>query len=217
MIYVVAAAAIGLWVWLLRVLRKAGLKFWRYLLGSCGIFLILLILVRPWLVLPLARLIAAIAGIFGKVTGFYQAYYRYGVIFIESLNGAITVNIDLECSGFIEISAFISLLAFYGIYNIPERIYIGVVGTLYTMLTNALRIAVICTMIHFLGTDYYYVAHTIVGRIVFYVLQVILYFFIFTKPHVLKMKTGDFGYNKKEEITSKSGEKPNEPVHDAHP
>lgn len=205
MIYVVAAAAIGLWVWILRVLRKAGLKFWRYLLGSCGIFLILLILVRPWLVLPLARLIAAIAGIFGKVTGFYQAYYRYGVIFIESLNGAITVNIDLECSGFIEISAFISLLAFYGIYNIPERIYIGVIGTLYTMLTNALRIAVICTMIHFLGTDYYYVAHTIVGRIVFYVLQVILYFFIFTKPHVLKMKTGDFGYNKKEEITSKSG------------
>lgn len=205
MIYVVAAAAIGLWVWLLRVLRKAGLKFWRYLLGSCGIFLILLILVRPWLVLPLARLIAAIAGIFGKVTGFYQAYYRYGVIFIESLNGAITVNIDLECSGFIEISAFISLLAFYGIYNIPERIYIGVIGTLYTMLTNALRIAVICTMIHFLGTDYYYVAHTIVGRIVFYVLQVILYFYIFTKPHVLKMKTGDFGYNKKEEISSKSG------------
>ena len=205
MIYVVAAAAIGLWVWLLRVLRKAGLKFWRYLLGSCGIFLILLILVRPWLVLPLARLIAAIAGIFGKVTGFYQAYYRYGVIFIESLNGAITVNIDLECSGFIEISAFISLLAFYGIYNIPERIYIGVVGTLYTMLTNALRIAVICTMIHFLGTDYYYVAHTIVGRIVFYVLQVILYFFIFTKPHVLKMKTGDFGYNKKERIVPKSG------------
>ncbi|MBQ5768875.1 MAG: exosortase family protein XrtG [Clostridiales bacterium] len=205
MIYVVAAAAIGLWVWLLRVLRKAGLKFWRYLLGSCGIFLILLILVRPWLVLPLARLIAAIAGIFGKVTGFYQAYYRYGVIFIESLNGAITVNIDLECSGFIEISAFISLLSFYGIYNIPERIYIGVVGTLYTMLTNALRIAVICTMIHFLGTDYYYVAHTIVGRIVFYVLQVILYFFIFTKPHVLKMKTGDFGYNKKEEIAPKSG------------
>ncbi len=205
MIYVVAAAAIGLWVWLLRVLRKAGLKFWSYLLGSCGIFLILLILVRPWLVLPLARLIAAIAGIFGKVTGFYQAYYRYGVIFIESLNGAITVNIDLECSGFIEISAFISLLAFYGIYNIPERIYIGVVGTLYTMLTNALRIAVICTMINFLGTDYYYVAHTIVGRIVFYVLQVILYFFIFTKPHVLKMKTGDFGYNKKEEIAPKSG------------
>lgn len=203
MIYIVAAAAIVLWIWLLHVLRKADLKFWRYLLGSCGFFIILMILVRPWLVLPLARLIAAIAGIFGKVTGFFQAYYRYGVIFIESAKGAITVNIDLECSGFIEISAFISLLSFYGIYNIPERIYVGIIGTLYTMLTNAFRIAVICTMIHFLGTDYYYVAHTVVGRIIFYVLQVILYFFVFTKPHVLKMKTGDFGYNKKDEITVK--------------
>ena len=205
MIYIVSAAAIALWIWLLRVLRKAGLRFWRYLLGSCGLFILLMILVRPWLVLPLARLIAAIAGIFGKVTGFYQAYYRYGVIFIESVKGAITVNIDLECSGFIEISAFISLLFLYGIYNIPERIYVAIVGTLYTMLTNAFRISVICTMIHFLGTDYYYVAHTIVGRIVFYVLQVILYFFVFTKPHVLKMKTGDFGYNKKEEPGLKSG------------
>ena len=205
MIYIVSAAAIALWIWLLRVLRKAGLRFWRYLLGSCGIFILLMILVRPWLVLPLARLIAAIAGIFGKVSGFYQAYYRYGVIFIESAKGAITVNIDLECSGFIEISAFTSLLAFYSIYTVPERIYVGIVGTLYTMLTNALRISVICTMIHFLGTDYYYVAHTIVGRIVFYVLQVILYFFVFTKPHVLKMRTGDFGYNKKEETAAKSG------------
>ncbi|MCR4558114.1 MAG: exosortase family protein XrtG [Saccharofermentans sp.] len=205
MTYIISAAAILLWIWLLGVLRKAGLKFWRYLLGSCGLFILLMILVRPWLVLPLARLVAAIAGIFGKVTGFYQAYYRYGVLFIESVKGAITVNIDLECSGFIEISAFISLLALYGIYNVPERIYVAVIGTLYTLLTNALRIAVICTMIHFLGTDYYYVAHTIVGRIVFYVLQVILYFFVFTKPHVLKMRTGDFGYNKKEESGLKKG------------
>ena len=205
MTYIISAAAILLWIWLLGVLRKAGLKFWRYLLGSCGLFILLMILVRPWLVLPLARLVAAIAGIFGKVTGFYQAYYRYGVIFIESVKGAITVNIDLECSGFIEISAFISLLALYGIYNVPERIYVAAIGTLYTLLTNALRIAVSCTMIHFLGTDYYYVAHTIVGRIVFYVLQVILYFFVFTKPHVLKMRTGDFGYNKKEESGLKKG------------
>ena len=95
------------------------------------------------------------------------------------------------------------MLAFYAIYNVPERIYVGIIGTLYTLLTNAFRVAVICTMIHFLGTDYYYVAHTIVGRLVFYVLQVILYFFVFTKPHVLKMKTGDFDYNKKDEVIIK--------------
>ena len=206
MTYIISAAAIALWIWLLHVLKKAGLRFWRYLLGACGLFLIFMIIIRPWAVLPLARLVAAIAGIFGKVTGFYQAYFRYGVIFIESFNGAITVNIDMECSGIIEIAAFVSLLTFYQIYNVPERIYVGIIGTLYTLLSNALRISVICTMIHFLGTDYYYLAHTVVGRIVFYVLQVILYFFVFTKPHVLKMKTGDFAYTKKDDKTAVEGE-----------
>ena len=81
---------------------------------------------------------------------------------------------------------------------------ISAIRTKAGMRPEAAMIFPVCVH-HFLGTDYYYVAHTIVGRIVFYVLQVILYFFIFTKPHVLKMKTGDFGYNKKEEITSKSG------------
>ena len=206
MTYIISAAAIALWLWLLHVLSKAGLKFWRYLLGACGLFLIFMILIRPWAVLPLARLVAAVAGIFGKVTGFYQAYFRYGVIFIESVNGAISVNIDMECSGIIEIAAFLSLLVFYQIFSVPERIYIGIIGTLYTLLSNALRISVICTMIHFLGTDYYYIAHTVVGRIIFYLLQVILYFFVFTKPHILKMKTGDFGYNKDDKAAvSKEG------------
>lgn len=194
--YIVAGILIVLWVWLLTVLRKAGLMFWRYLAGSCGIFIILMVLVRPWLTLPLARIVAALAGIFGKVTGFYQAYFRYGVIFIESVKGAITVNIDLECSGVIEIAAFLSLIVFFSVYTIPERVYIGVIGTIYTLITNAIRITVICTMIHFLGTDYYYVAHTMVGRIIFYLFQVFLYFFIFTKPQVLRMKTGGFMYNK---------------------
>lgn len=205
MTYLIAASAVVLWIWILGVLRKAELKFWRYLLGACGVFIMFMVFVRPWLVLPLARIVAAIAGIFGKITGFYQAYYRYGVIFIDSVKGAITVNIDLECSGMIEIAAFLSLLSFYSVYNVPERIYVGVIGTLYTVLTNSFRLAVICTMIHFLGTDFYYIAHTIIGRIVFYILQVILYFYVFTKPQVLGMKTGGFGYDKKEDKTTGKG------------
>ena len=44
-----------------------------------------------------------------------------------------------------------------------------------------------------------------VGRIVFYVLQVILFFFIFTKPQVLSMKTGGFGYEKKDDKSVSKG------------
>jgi exosortase family protein XrtG len=192
---VLAILAIALWIGLLEILRRAGLRFWRYLAGSCGAFLILMIIVRPLITVPLARLVTALAGIIGKVTGVFQAYFRYGVIFIDSAKGAITVNIDLECSGVIEISAFLSLLFLFSVYNIPERIYIGVIGTLYTIITNALRITVICFVIHFFGTDYYYFAHTLIGRIIFYVLQVVLYFYVFTRPQIKRTKTGGFTYN----------------------
>lgn len=191
---VLAVLAIALWIGLLEILRRAGLKFWRYLAGSCGAFLILMVLVRPLVTTPLARLVTAFAGIIGKVTGTFQAYFRYGVIFITSGTEAITVNIDLECSGIIEISAFLSLLFLFSVYNVPERIYIAVIGTLYTILTNAMRITIICLFIHFLGTDYYYLAHTFLGRIVFYVLQVILYFYVFTRPQIKRTKTGGFSY-----------------------
>lgn len=191
----IAILAIAIWVVLLEILRKAGLKFWRYMFGSCGVFLFLMVFARPFAVMPLARLVAALAGIIGKVTGLFQAYFRYGVIFISSAKGAITVNIDLECSGIIEISAFISLLAFFAVYNVPERIYIGIIGTLYTLLTNALRIVLICFVIHFFGTDYYYLAHTFIGRIVFYILQVLLYFYVFTRPQIRRTKTGGFAYS----------------------
>ena len=193
---VLAVLAIALWIGLLEILRRAGLKFWRYLAGSCGAFLLLMIFVRPIVTVPLARLVAAFAGIIGKVTGVFQAYFRYGVIFIESAKGAITVNIDLECSGVIEISAFLSLLFLFSVYKIPERIYIGIIGTLYTIITNAFRITVICLFIYFFGTDYYYLAHTFIGRIVFYLLQVVLYFYVFTKPQIKRTQTGGFSYSK---------------------
>ena len=195
-----AILAVAIWIVLLEILRRAGLKFWRYLAGSCGAFLILMVIVRPFITVPLARLVTALAGIIGKVSGVFQAYFRYGVIFIDSAKGAITVNIDLECSGVIEISAFISLLIFFSVYNIPERIYIGVIGTLYTLVTNALRIVIICFVIHFFGTDYYYFAHTFVGRIVFYILQVILYFYVFTRPQIKRTMTGGFEYNAKDNV-----------------
>lgn len=198
-----AVLAVAIWIALLEILRKAGLKFWRYLIGSCGVFLLLMVVARPFVTMPLARLVTALAGIIGKVTGLFQAYFRYGVIFINSTNGAITVNIDLECSGIIEISAFLSLLMFFSVYNIPERIYIGIIGTLYTLFTNALRIVIICLVIHFFGTDYYFFAHTLIGRLVFYVLQVMLYFYVFTRPQIKRTKTGGFAY-------SAAGKKPEE-------
>ena len=107
---------------------------------------------------------------------------------------SITLQIDFECSGIIEIMAFISLLAFFNVYNFSEKVMVGIGGFCYIMLCNALRIVMICMSVYFWGMGAYYVVHTFIGRIFFYVLSVYLYFYVFTKPQVIKMKVGSFSY-----------------------
>lgn len=183
------------WILILKVLSNAKLDFWKFIFGGIGLFLFLFVFIEPVLTDPLAKLVALVASLPGKIGHMYQAYYKYGTIFIDSDLGAITLQIDFECSGIIEIMAFVSLLAFFKVYSVTERIVVGVVGVLLIIFSNAFRIFVICTMIHFGGINSYYLAHTFVGRFVFYVLTVLLYFYVFTKPQILKQKVGKFGYD----------------------
>lgn len=182
------------WIYILRVLKKAELYSWRFIWGSMGLFIILMLIFLPVLTEPLSRCVLALAGLIGDATDAFRSYFKYGIIFIESANQALTLKIDLECSGLIEIMAFVSLLCFFDVYSFNEKIMIGIFGFIYIIVCNALRIAMICLSVHYLGTSVFYVFHTFVGRIFFYVFTIILYFYVFTKPQVIKMKVGNFKY-----------------------
>lgn len=192
--YLICAVAALVWWYLLRVTDRAKLDFWHFVLGSAGLFIFLIVLVQPVLTKPLARLVAAVGGLFGSLTGTFAAFFRYGVLFIQSPEGAMTLQIDFECSGIIEILAFLSLLLFFRVYTRNERAVIGLIGTVGIILANVLRIIVICEMIYFLGPNAYYAAHSLVGRFIFYGLSVLLYFYVFTKPQIVSMKVGIFKY-----------------------
>ena len=182
------------WLYILRVTRRSELPAWHFIWGSCGLFVLMMIFVRPYCTQPLAQIVAAVAGGFGKLTGMFQSYFKYGVIFVNSKVGSISLLIDFECSGILEIMAFLSLLTFFRAYTVYERIVVGILGTFYIILANALRIISICVIIHFCGMSSYYVAHTFVGRILFYGLSVLLYFFVFTKTQIVRQKVGGFTY-----------------------
>lgn len=195
MMRLLVCAVLGLvWWYLLRVMDRSELNFWHFVLGSGGLFLFLIALVQPVLTKPLGQMVAAIAGLFGSLTHTFSAYFRYGVLFIHSAGGAMTLQIDFECSGVIEIMAFISLLMFFRVYTRNERVVVALLGTIGIILANVLRIIVICEMIYFGGAQIYYVAHSLVGRIIFYGLSVLLYFYVFTKPQIVSMKVGNFKY-----------------------
>lgn len=196
MIYIAAVLLIAGWLYLLHVLKRAELKFWRFLAGSVGLFIILMLFVRPWATQPLAQTVAAIAGLPGRLTGTFEAYFKYGVLFVDSAAGAMTLRIDFECSGIVEIMAFVSLLAFFEVYNRSERLLVGIFGSAAIILANVIRIILIAEIIYFGGAGYYYVAHSLIGRLVFYALTVALYFYIFTKPQIVRMKVGTFTYER---------------------
>ncbi len=193
--YIIGIIGLLIWLFLLRVLDKGKLNFWHFLIGSAGAFILMLVFLEPILTQPLARIVALLASLPGKIAGIYSAHFKYGVIFVESSVGAISLKIDFECSGIIEIIAYVSLLTFYRVYTVYERFCVGVLGVMAMVLANALRITIICLMIYFGGIDTYYIAHTLVGRLVFYALSVVIYFYVFTKPQIIKQKVGSFRYD----------------------
>ena len=162
-------------------------------------FVLLMVFVRPWATQPLARIVAALAGFVGRLTGTFTPFFKYGILFVSTKQGSITLQIDFECSGSIEIMVYLSILAFFKVYTVSERAILSAVGFIYIIVANALRIIIIATMIHFGGENMYYIAHTYVGRIFFYVATIVLYFYVFTKSQVVRMKVGSFSYDKEKE------------------
>lgn len=102
---------------------------------------------------------------------------------------------DFECGGVIEILVFISLVAFFAVYRTWEKLLISFAGILWIIAANIIRLFSICLMINQFGNESYYMAHTIVGRLLFYALSIILYFYVFTRAQIRRQRVGEFGYD----------------------
>lgn len=185
----------AVWVYILTVLKRGKLHFWYFCVGSVGLFVFMMVWLQPVLTAPLSRMVAAVSGIMGDLTGLYESYFQYGILFIASQEESISLYIDYECSGIIEIMAFSALLWFFPVYKTYEKIIVNIVGFLMIFAANVLRIFLICLLIHFFGNDIYFLAHTVFGRIVFYGFSVVLYFYVFTRSQIVRQKVGKFKYD----------------------
>lgn len=187
-----------IWIYVLSIFKRKKQGFFFFLLGSVGTFLFSFVILYPILTEPLARLVCDITGMVGRLTGIFKAYSSYGILFIENVTGGpVSLYVDFECAGLVENLVFLSLLLFFPAYKWYEKIWVGAVGVIGVMAANVLRLTIICIMIHVWGNEMYYLAHTIVGRLVFYVLSIMLYFYIFTRRQIKRQQVGEFSYNDK--------------------
>lgn len=70
---IIVIAIIIIWLYILSVTKRAKLHAWSFMWGSLGLFVIMMMTVQPLLTMPLARCVAAMAGIVGDVTGAFTA------------------------------------------------------------------------------------------------------------------------------------------------
>lgn len=186
-----------LWIYILTIFKRKRFDFFFYVVGSVGAFFYSFFILQPVLTVPLARFVCLLAGKLGEMTGLYSYYPQYAILFIENIDGPISLYIDYECAGLIEILVYTVLVLFYPVYKWQEKVWIVPAGICWIMLANIFRLFVICGMIHIGGNEIYYVAHTIVGRIIFYALSVCLYFYVFTRSQIRKQRLGGFAYDSK--------------------
>ncbi len=191
----IMVVVIIIWIYILSVMKRAKLDFWYFTTGSAGLFTIAIIALQPILLSPMQSAVAAVAGMFGDLTGTYDSYFEKGLLFVANGATQMSLYIDFECSGIIETFAFLSLLWFFPVYQVYEKIVVSVIGVIGIFAFNILRVFIICQMLYFGGEDMYFIGHSFVGRFVFYACTVFLYFYVFTKPQVVRQKVGAFRYD----------------------
>ncbi len=184
-----------IWLYLLRVGYRAKLDFFTFVWGSVGFFIFAMIWVSPIVSIPFSKLVAYASGLIGETTHMYEASTKLGILFVHNARTTvISLYIDLECSGIIEILAFTAMLWFFPVYKISEKLAINAIAVVWIFAANILRVFIICMMVYYYGSGVFYLAHSVVGRIVFYILSIILYFIVFTKSQITRQKVGGFTY-----------------------
>lgn len=184
-----------IWLYVLRTAYRAKLGFWAFVIGSVGLFIFMMLWIRPLASDPFSKVVAYVAGLVGKATGLYETYTQVGILFVpNALHAAMSLYIDLECSGMIEIMAFTAMIWFFPVYRPLEKLAINAFAVVWIFAANILRVFLICLLVYYYGSGMFYMAHSVIGRFVFYVLSIMLYFRVFTKSQIKRQKVGGFSY-----------------------
>lgn len=191
--YITGIILFVIWVYLLSVLKRTKLDFFRFLLGSVGMFMFGLFYLSNTLIVPFSYIVTSISGFFGKLTGAFTIFSNYGILAVNG-NESVNLYIDFECSGILEILTYVSMVMFFPAYKTYEKLIIQVFGTIYILAANILRLCFIGGMVYSFGMDNYFLYHSIIARFIFLIFIIGLYFYTFSRKQIMNQKVGNFNY-----------------------
>lgn len=105
--------------------------------------------------------------------------------------GWTLLKIGVESSGLLEIIVLTSLLLFYPGRSISRRLFSIVLGCALTWGANVLRVLLIIIMLQLYGKESLVVAHSLIGKGVFFILTIAIYWYLLTAPTVRTLSRPD--------------------------
>ena len=185
-----------MWILSLFLFSKYKMHFFKFIIGAVGSFYFLMFIGQATLQQVLQYAVTYLSGILGNLFKLYQAYPDYSMITVYFRFEAISFFVDYECSGIIEMLVFICLLIFYPIYSAKEKVKLMFVGVIYIFIANVIRVFVICLILKVFGPKLLFFSHTIFARLLFFYMMIVIYYHVFTRPHILRQKVGNLSHGK---------------------
>jgi exosortase family protein XrtG len=90
--------------------------------------------------------------------------------------------VGLESSGLLEAAALLGIVAFFPAQTASSRIVTIVIALALTFLANVFRVLIIVATVGYLGQGYLDFAHVVVGRAVFFIMAIGIFWFAITAP-----------------------------------
>lgn len=182
------------WIYILTVFKREKLTAFYFIWGTAGSFSFTFFFFKDFLANLLSDMLINTMKYISKIIPTYQVYSEYNTIFIDHNDAAISLFIDYECCGMIEAIIIICIILFFDAIDKKYKILFSFIGFIYTFLANIIRLLIVIQIIYLKGNQAYYISHSIIGRIVFYILNLFLYFYMITYPQIKKQKIGRFDY-----------------------
>ena len=181
-------------VWGLTVMFFRAHRIWLlyYLTGSIGLAFIIIFVGRAT---PLQGLMETgvatstflITNLMGIPARIFEADPTSLMIFVVGQlvgqdNGWTMVRVTVECSSLLETGVISGMVGFYPAWSVRKRLVLVALGVFAAFVANIIRLAVIIWILQLFGKDSLFIAHTIVGRAVFFVLIIAIFWYMITLP-----------------------------------
>ncbi|PEA54644.1 exosortase family protein XrtG [Bacillus pseudomycoides] len=173
------------------MMQRIGLRFFTFIVGSVGFFTICMLYFLPYVEKYANIVNSYVLEWISTVFPVFDVHRELALVTIETGKGIVTMVLNYECSGGIELLVFLSLVLFFPFGNIKTKALSTIFGLFFLIVANILRLLFIIVVTKIFGADAYKLVHMVFARILFFGLTVYLYYVLFTLVQIRYQKVGE--------------------------